>query len=86
MGQHSLGLNDIAFIRDDRIITASDDKSIVLWSVEDCKVISKLSGHTGFVSCLAVNPKSDLIVSGGHDNQIRMWDVRSVISMRQLYS
>ena len=33
-------------------------------------------GHTSYVFCLAYNPQSTLIASGGFDETIRLWDVR----------
>jgi len=33
-GEHKLGLNDIIWIDDAYVITASDDKSMKLWDVE----------------------------------------------------
>jgi WD40 repeat protein len=34
-----------------------------------------LAGHTDTVSALAFNPAADLLASGGHDGQLRLWDV-----------
>ena len=75
--EHTAGLNDVAFIRDEYIITASDDKLVKLWSIAEERVVSTFAGHSSFVSCLAVNPRSDLIVSGAYDCQLKMWDHRT---------
>lgn len=34
-----------------------------------------LKGHTNFVFCINFSPKSNLLVSGGFDETVRMWDV-----------
>ena len=34
-----------------------------------------LRGHTNFVFCVNFNPRSNLLVSGGFDETIRIWDV-----------
>lgn len=67
----------MAFIRDEYLLTASDDKLVKLWSIAKETVVTTFPGHSSFVSCLAVNPRSDLIVSGAHDCQLKMWDHRS---------
>lgn len=34
-----------------------------------------LQGHTNFVFCVNFNPRSNLLVSGGYDETVRVWDV-----------
>lgn len=34
-----------------------------------------LYGHTNFVFCVNFNPRSNLLVSGGYDETVRVWDV-----------
>ena len=85
-------MNDIAWSGDGEFLaSASDDKTVVLWSMEQVRVplfaplwfnspcqgdVAKtLLGHTNFVFCVNFNPRSNLLVSGGYDETVRVWDV-----------
>ena len=56
---------------------SQDDKHIIIWDVEQEKMIQKIAGNNSYVTCVAVNPKNGLIISGAYDHQVRMWDHRS---------
>ena len=69
------------------LASASDDKSILLWSPlsSDFPVSpSPLTGHSNYVFSLAFSPKGNMLVSGSHDEAVFLWNVRSGTVMREL--
>ena len=50
--------------------------SICLWEVASGKSIVTFSGHTTDVQCFAFSQDGNLLVSGGHDGAIYLWDLR----------
>jgi COMPASS component SWD3 len=69
------------------LASASDDKTILLWSPlsSDTPIApSPLTGHSNYVYSLAFSPKGNMLVSGSYDEAVFLWDVRSGRAMRQL--
>lgn len=69
------------------LASASDDKSILLWSPlsSDFPIApSPLTGHSNYVYSLAFSPKGNMLVSGSYDEAVFLWDVRSGRVMRTL--
>jgi WD40 repeat protein/biotin carboxyl carrier protein len=66
--------------RSNRVVTGDEDRKIRVWSLEtgdEQKDCSPMSGHTNFVTSLAVTPDGKYLVSGGNDQTIRIWDLAS---------
>ncbi|KIW49837.1 hypothetical protein PV05_11482 [Exophiala xenobiotica] len=69
------------------LASASDDKSILLWSPlsSDFPISpSPLIGHSNYVYSLAFSPKGNMLVSGSYDEAVFLWDVRAGRVMRKL--
>lgn len=97
---HSEGISDIAWASDgEYLASASDDKTIKIWSMEDVSEhdnyselsmtqsmkrseVKTLIGHTNFVFCVNYNPNSNLLVSGGFDETVRIWDIARGVVLR----
>ncbi|KAG2019937.1 ubiquitin-protein ligase [Coprinopsis cinerea AmutBmut pab1-1] len=58
-----------------RIISASDDHSIHVYSPETGELIRELKGHDGGVWALAAT--KDTLVSGSTDRTVRIWDLNT---------
>jgi WD40 repeat protein len=57
-------------IKDNLIISGSDDKTIKIWDIDSGKCIKTLEGHTNCVN--SVQTINNLIISGSFDKTIRI--------------
>jgi len=74
---HNRGINDVAWSPTaSYLATASDDKTLRLWSAETGDAFVEFRGHTNFVFSCRFNPQSNLLVSGSFDETVKLWDVR----------
>uniref|UniRef100_A0A915HYT4 NLE domain-containing protein n=1 Tax=Romanomermis culicivorax TaxID=13658 RepID=A0A915HYT4_ROMCU len=59
------------------LISASYDSTVHVWSLKNKKRLSKITGHSGAVKCIALLPKTDdstlNFVTGSQDQSIMMW-------------
>jgi len=76
---HKKDVLSVAFSADNRqIVSGSRDRSIKLWNtLAECKFSIEDKGHTDWVSCVrfSPNPKAPLIVSGGWDKMVKVWNL-----------
>jgi len=74
---HSDYISSISFSPDGKYIaTASYDKTIRLFDINDEKVIYIFKGHKDFVKSVAFSTDSQFIISGGWDHSVRLWSVK----------
>ncbi|GLB35528.1 putative anaphase-promoting complex subunit 4 WD40 domain [Lyophyllum shimeji] len=79
-------IRGLSFSPDDRrFATASDDSSVRIWSFQDSRVESTLTGHGWDVKCVEWHPTKGLLVSGSKDNQIKFWDPRTGTCLSTLH-
>jgi uncharacterized protein YukE len=60
------------------------DKTVTIRNVETGALIHILSGHTGYVECVAYSPDGRQLASGSADKTIKIWDARTGALIRIL--
>jgi WD40 repeat protein/tetratricopeptide (TPR) repeat protein len=70
-------VSDIVFSPDGSLVaTASWDKTIIIWDLEEGQPDITLEGHAARVHSIAFSPDGKMIASGGLDG-LRLWDVET---------
>lgn len=73
---HNDGVAFVDFLKDGRVVTASLDGTLKVWSA-DGKLQGTLSGHQGYLTCAAISHSGTLLASGGMDKSVRLWDAQT---------
>jgi len=73
---HTKKINNIAFSPDGELLaTASDDKTIRIWSLASGKRVATLRGHEEAVLCVEFSQNGQELLSGSKDTQIKLWNI-----------
>jgi WD40 repeat protein len=74
----------VAWRSDAVLATASLDHEIALWEVKSRKQVQRLKGHSSGVTALSFLSEGQHVISGGRDNNLRVWDTASGRMIRTL--
>ena len=77
-------VNSAAFSPDGKYIaTASNDKTVRLWSVKTGQEIRQFIGHTASVWSVAFAPNGTTIATASADGTARLWDMQNGKELRR---
>lgn len=57
------------------IVSAGWDKVVKVWNVNNCRIRTNLTGHSGYLNTVTVSPDGSLCASGGKDGLAMLWDL-----------
>jgi WD40 repeat protein/uncharacterized caspase-like protein len=73
---HKMTVADLQFSPDGKIMaSASWDKTIKLWRVEDGQELATLADHQDAVTSIAFSPDGKTLISGSEDKTVKLWKI-----------
>lgn len=72
---HADAVNAVAFLNNDRVVTAGADGRIALWSAGKQQPDAVFEGHGAPIAALAVSPDSSMLATASWDRTVRLWMV-----------
>lgn len=87
IGAHTSDVNCVAFSNDHLLATASADKTIRVWNIDDFSEHkqSPLCGHQYYVHCCTFSPFGTNLASCSTDGKLIIWDVSNGIKKAVLH-
>ncbi len=70
-------IHSITFDKDGRHIFGGSDKDIHVWDINSGTPVTKLMGHTGWISAIALSDDQSTLASASWDGTVRLWDWRN---------
>ena len=85
-GQHSSGVRDLAISPDGRTLATvtTDDSVVRLWDLPSRKLLAVLTGHSAPLNRIVFSGDGKLLVSGGTDTDVGVWQLDPAAAVRRL--
>ena len=74
---HEGAVLSVAFSRDERLLTGSNDFTGRIWSVESGEELVPLIGHSGPIKSVAFSSNGEIALTGSLDGTARLWNART---------
>jgi WD40 repeat protein len=71
------GINSVALLPGDRVITGGRDRAVTIWDLGGGRRIHHSQNHRRWIEDLAVTPDGALAISASADNSLMVWDIES---------
>lgn len=72
--EHKGRINVLLKLKNGKIVSAGQDKTIKLWDIENKKPVCSLSGHKSMIWCIG-EVEGGKLISGSSDNTLKIWDL-----------
>ncbi|XP_023655307.2 POC1 centriolar protein homolog A isoform X3 [Paramormyrops kingsleyae] len=83
---HTGTVRSVSFSGDGQsLVTASDDKTVKVWTVHRQKFLFSLNQHINWVRCAKFSPDGRLILSSSDDKTVKVWDKTSRECVHSFY-
>ena len=75
---HGTSVLSLAITPDNqRVVSAAQDRNLIVWDIQSFKSLTKLEGHTSGVWAVCIAPDGKRVVSGSADGTVKIWDTFS---------
>jgi len=74
---HGKLISLLVFVDEDRVASASEDRTVKLWAFPQGKLIHCFKGHSRPVSHIFIRPDREYMTSVGGDRTVRVWSLKS---------
>lgn len=68
---------NVSFSPDGKRLASSRQNDIFIWDVDSGKLISRMQGHAGNITCLSFGPDGKWLISSSTDRTVRSWEVET---------